>query len=281
MPEEDLFNEAPAKPAPKAPPKPKASDEDNLFDEAPAKPAAPPRPAAPKKADDVDNLFEPNDNAPPKPPAKKPADSDDLFNDAPPNRGAAKEAMPAEPAADVPAAEAPAPAEPAAKPAAKLAADDDDLFSEPPAAEKKAAQPAPKKAPADDDDLFSDPQDKPSRDNAGKSADAATTRSNPVLVFRPAPPVAPATAPAKQLAAKPSATESPAAAYRTWTDDTGKFQVRARLVVVLEGKVRLLKDSGRFTLVPFERLSAADLHFILQQAQFSATEGTQKTASAY
>ncbi len=49
---------------------------------------------------------------------------------------------------------------------------------------------------------------------------------------------------------------------RLWTDNTGKYQVRARLVMVHDGKVRLQKETGRFTTVPFQRLSMADLAFV-------------------
>jgi hypothetical protein len=57
---------------------------------------------------------------------------------------------------------------------------------------------------------------------------------------------------------------------RLWTDNTGKFQVRARLLVILDGKVRLLKDTGRTTTVPFNRLSKGDLAFVHHQAELMA-----------
>lgn len=62
--------------------------------------------------------------------------------------------------------------------------------------------------------------------------------------------------------------------YRVWTDDTGTFRVNARLVVVLDGKVRLLKDTGKFTTVPFTRLSGLDLQFVEEQQKL-ATIGTK------
>ncbi len=49
---------------------------------------------------------------------------------------------------------------------------------------------------------------------------------------------------------------------RVWTDSTGNFTVRARLVVVFDGHVRLQKETGRFTTVPLERLSKPDLAFV-------------------
>ena len=68
----------------------------------------------------------------------------------------------------------------------------------------------------------------------------------------PAPPVAAASTPVQQ-------------SMRLWTDNTGRFQVRAQLVSVTDGKARLLKENGHFTTVPFARLSAADLAFVQWQ----------------
>ena len=63
---------------------------------------------------------------------------------------------------------------------------------------------------------------------------------------------------------------------RVWMNDTGKYRVRARLVVVLDGKVRLQKETGRFTTVPFYRLSVGDLAFVRRhQAMSSVAGGTQ------
>lgn len=55
-------------------------------------------------------------------------------------------------------------------------------------------------------------------------------------------------------------------AMRDWTDNTGKYHVVARLVSVDATSVRLLKENGRYTTVPFERLSQADLAFVRHQA---------------
>jgi SLA1 homology domain 1, SHD1 len=49
---------------------------------------------------------------------------------------------------------------------------------------------------------------------------------------------------------------------RPWTDNTGKFSVRAQLVLVLDGKVRLLKETGRTTTVGIERLSVDDRAYV-------------------
>lgn len=49
---------------------------------------------------------------------------------------------------------------------------------------------------------------------------------------------------------------------REWVDDSGTFHVKGRLILILDGKVRLLKETGRTTTVPMERLSAADRQYV-------------------
>lgn len=63
------------------------------------------------------------------------------------------------------------------------------------------------------------------------------------------------------------ATQKPnaAAQVREWTDDTGKFKVRATLVQVADGKVTLRKEDGKEIVVSLARLSAADRDFLKQQ----------------
>ena len=51
---------------------------------------------------------------------------------------------------------------------------------------------------------------------------------------------------------------------REWTDNSGQFRVKARLVLILDGKVRLLKESGRTTTVQSERMSAADRQYVAE-----------------
>ena len=50
----------------------------------------------------------------------------------------------------------------------------------------------------------------------------------------------------------------PADSMRMWTDVTGKHQVRGQMkqILVAEQKVRILKDTGKYTTVPFARLSS-------------------------
>ncbi len=49
---------------------------------------------------------------------------------------------------------------------------------------------------------------------------------------------------------------------RTWSDNTGTFEVVGKLAVIFPDKVRLLKDNGRFCTVPLRRLSDADRQLI-------------------
>jgi hypothetical protein len=52
---------------------------------------------------------------------------------------------------------------------------------------------------------------------------------------------------------------------RMWLDNTGRFQTRARLAEILDGKVRLYKDNGRYSTVPLRRLSEVDLAYVREQ----------------
>jgi hypothetical protein len=63
------------------------------------------------------------------------------------------------------------------------------------------------------------------------------------------------------------ATQTPnvAAQVREWTDDTGKFKVRATLLQVADGNVTLRKENGQEIVVSLARLSAADRDFLKQQ----------------
>jgi hypothetical protein len=49
---------------------------------------------------------------------------------------------------------------------------------------------------------------------------------------------------------------------REWTDNSGRFKVNAKLVLVLDGKVRLLKETGRTTTVALDRLSKDDRAYV-------------------
>ena len=52
------------------------------------------------------------------------------------------------------------------------------------------------------------------------------------------------------------------AEVRTWNDNTGDFSVNARLSVIFPDRIRLLKDNGKFSTVPLNRLSNADRQYV-------------------
>ena len=89
---------------------------------------------------------------------------------------------------------------------------------------------------------------------------------------KPAPVAAPAPKPeeAKPAPKKPKVEDDDTfkisadeqLSTRGWTDDTGSFQIQGRLVALLDGKVRILKDSGKTTTVPLDRLSIADQQYV-------------------
>ncbi len=190
--------------------------------------------------------------APSLPPAPTPEPTPEPMETSPPAPAPPQVPTPSPPAAIKPpvAVEPPAPAAPpAAKPAAP-APEEDDPFAPAPAPRAPAAKPAsaPPAAPEDD---------------------------NP---FAPLP-AKPAAKPAADLPAKPAAdptadpfkitAESPRL-VREWVDDTGLFRVRGQLIALLDGKVRILKETGRTTTVPLTRLSRADLDYVAKVV--SATE---------
>jgi hypothetical protein len=215
-------------PQPKLKPAPAPEPPTVPADEPPAFEPLPPAELPPAEPPTTPPTFEPpGADMPPEKPA--PADVDDLFKE--PAPGAA-------------------PAEPATPPG-----DVDDLFKEPaPGAEP--AEPAAPGTPGDVDDLFKVDDKK-----------AASSQELEDLFAEPAAPVgAEETKALEDEADKLFGESGTAEAMRLWTDSTGKYHVRARLVVVGPSYVRLLKENGKHTTVAFERLSRADLAFVRQQA---------------
>ena len=133
---------------------------------------------------------------------------------------------------------------------------------------------------------------KPKADAVSRQPDAAKPADAPVDdPFAPAPPSRPrktadrsmhrrhqsrrcqscksTPAPTIEKTAAAAAATKPAIAavvendpMRVWHDDSGEYEVRAKLVLMLDGKVRLLKDTGKYTTVPLDRLSPADLTYV-------------------
>ena len=65
------------------------------------------------------------------------------------------------------------------------------------------------------------------------------------------------------LAARPA----DSAEFRQWTDDTGGFSVKAKLIKVEGGKVFLRKENGAVLEVPLNRLSKDSLAFAKKEAE--------------
>jgi hypothetical protein len=66
---------------------------------------------------------------------------------------------------------------------------------------------------------------------------------------------------------------------RLWTDNSGSYSCRGRLIRFYEGQVRLLKENGRTATVPLARLSTGDLEFVNRQASAQQAE-VGKTAQS-
>lgn len=144
------------------------------------------------------------------------------------------------------------PEEPAPSPKSD---DVDDLFKE---ADDKAGD---KSEPADD--KIEEPKTEKSDDaeDLFKDIDDKKTTAVPAVDDE----VARVRAEIEDLFGEPT-DEAPTNVMRVWGDNTGKFQVVARLVTVGENSVRLLKETGKYTTVPFSRLSRADLAFVRQHS---------------
>jgi hypothetical protein len=67
---------------------------------------------------------------------------------------------------------------------------------------------------------------------------------------------------------------------RKWQSKDGKFSVEADLIEATETEVRLLKDDGKEIRVAIEKLSAADVAFLKNQAKPAAGAGSKPTAGA-
>jgi len=119
-------------------------------------------------------------------------------------------------------------------------------------------------SPDEDDPFAPAPAAKPKAPaaRAAKAAPPAPEGDDP-FAPQPAKPAAPPAKPAADPAADPFKISSEAARpVREWVDDSGLFHVRGQLIAILDGKVRILKETGRTTTVPLTRLSAADRQYV-------------------
>ena len=64
---------------------------------------------------------------------------------------------------------------------------------------------------------------------------------------------------------------------RTWTDETGNFQIEARLSGTEGGKIKLTKKDGQVLKIAPEKLSDADQEFLDKQLEAWRTKGASHT----
>ncbi|HEX3727115.1 MAG TPA: SHD1 domain-containing protein [Pirellulales bacterium] len=121
------------------------------------------------------------------------------------------------------------------------------------------------KAPATEKEMPTEPAEK-AEDKTEKKDDvedlfksSSRVKARRSVARRPAPTM---TSELENLFAEPPVASESAAAMRLWTDNTGKFQIKAQLVTIGKNHVRLLKETGKYTTVTFDRLSRADLVFV-------------------
>ena len=66
------------------------------------------------------------------------------------------------------------------------------------------------------------------------------------------------------------------AEYRQWVDNSGTYQVKARLAVIYVDKIKLLKENGKFTTVSLSRLSDVDFGYVSWVATNLTSEHTAR-----
>ncbi len=267
-PADDIFGEAPAA----------KNSADDIFGEAPAaKKSAdePASPAAPTAKTDLDDLFG-NDPAPIAPAEsnslKQETTVDDLFGTEPKAAtptDAPADAKPADPSVDDLFNTDTKPASPASLPAI------DELFGKPIATEKNGSQEIQNEAPVADGAFIDKLFGRSSRAETPTEAiiDSKSAAPKPVIEEKsnlPSDLKEPAKAkePVDELdalfgiGAFSTPTEFKGAEYRQWVDNSGAYQVKARLAVIYGDKIKLLKENGKFTTVSLSRLSDADFGYV-------------------
>ncbi len=237
---ENPFGEAPAATKPA----------DDIFGEAPAAAKPADEPASPAKTA-LDDLFE-TDPAP-----KAEAESTSLKQDTP-----ADDLFGTEPKSDTP--DVPA---------------IDELFGKPIATEQNVSQETSNEVQAADGAFIDSVFGTSSR--AEKPLDSESLTPEPVLE-EPAK----AKEPVDELDAlfgigkfaPPS--EFKGAEIRQWVDNSGAYQVKARLAVIYVDKIKLLKENGKFTTVSLSRLSDADFGYVSWVATNLTSEHTARMVSS-
>lgn len=182
-------------------------------------------------------------------PAAEPSGAEDLFGPsapAPEKPAEAMEEKPAQPAAQ------PAAQPPAEQPAAPAESGGfDSLFGTP--AETPSAQPA---APVEETKPADQAQPEEEKKEGESSFEDLFGQADKIL---------------QETGGLASA------GMRRWRDNTGEYTCQGRLIDVRDGQIRLMKDNGRTSTVPFERLSKADMNFVQRQASAQQTASVDRT----
>ena len=66
------------------------------------------------------------------------------------------------------------------------------------------------------------------------------------------------------------------AEYRVWVDNSGAYQVKARVAVIYADRIKLLKENGKFSTVPLARLSEADFQYVSWVASNLSSDQTAR-----
>ena len=231
-----------------APPEPET---DGLFDDPVARPAQP----SSEPEDEFDFGDEPGGlfDEPADEPMDEPADEGGLFDEPADEDDGGLFDEPAGEPRDEPADEGGLFDEPA---------DDGGLFDEP--------ADEPMDEPADEGGLFGEPADE---DDGGLFGERSLEEARPEETDEQDGGLFGTFG---QVLREPGGLAS--AELRQWVDNTGRYSCRGRIVRVTDGHVKILKDNGRTSTVPFYRLSGLDLDFVYRQA--SALEGQSITQTA-
>lgn len=209
--------------------------------EQPAQPAMEPAPAeAPAPAEEgLDDLFGPS--------SEEPTNGGGLFGPSGEEEGAAPTEMEVEetveegPLDSLFGAPAEEPAEESAAPA-ETSEEIDDFFGTPAEETPAPAEPVEEAAPAEEEE--------------GTNLDDLFGGADAIL-------------------SEPGGLTS--TGLRRWIDNTGQYSCRGRLIDMLEGQVRLLKDNGHTTTVPLDRLSQDDQQFVQRQASAELASSVDRT----
>jgi hypothetical protein len=152
-------------------------------------------------------------------------------------------------------------------------ADDDGMEGADPGFEPPADEPMDEpgfEPPADepmDEPGFEPPADEPMDEPAGDAPVDDAPADEP-----------PADAPAGDDPFESGAIPTPGQPSRAWHDDTGRHGTVGRLVAIGPASVRILKETGRFTRVPMQRLSGIDRAHVAA-VRAAAVAGARRAAA--